>query len=149
MDKDNKILLSAILIILVALVSFNFGDITGKIVKDSTVVAVSPSEVTAGEYITVYVNPGSDGVKNVAYVYRENDVRIPATINLCGSSKCEDEISVTYKILNNWDDNAEWSYGEVTRGYKIKVEDWRSTRYKTANFIVRRKYEAVGPAKYR
>ena len=122
MNKDNKVLLGAILIILVALVSFNFGDITGKAVSEGSIVAISPKTVTAGEYINVYVKPGSKGVEKLAYIYREGDIRMAGTISLCRTSKCEEEVDVKYKILDIWDNNAEWDINEITRGYYVKVK---------------------------
>ena len=146
MEKDNKVLISAILIILVALVSFNFGDITGKAVKENTVVAISPLEVTAGETITVYVKPGSNGVEKLAYVYSKKGIRLPGTISLCRSSKCEDVLSVEYKIIDTWDNNEGWDFREKSKGYYVKVIDSRTEDYSTASFTVKRKYEAAGPA---
>lgn len=148
MEKDNKILLGAILIILITLVSFNFGDITGKVVKEGTVVSISPATVTAGDYITVYVKPGSKGVESSAYFYRIDGTRIPATVKLCGESRCTKETTIRYKLTDSWDNNADWAYGITSKGYYVKVQDWKVESYKTASFVVNRRYEAAGPAEH-
>lgn len=149
MEKDNKILLGAILIILVAMVSFSFRGITGKAVSEKTIVAVSPGSITAGESITIYVKPGSVGVEQMAYFYREDGLRIPGTVSLCRSSKCADEIKIDYKLVDSWDGNADWPYGEASRGYYLRVNDYRSEEYKTASFTVKRAYELPGPQVHR
>jgi len=148
MNKDNKVLLGAILIILVALVSFNFGDITGKAVSEGSIVAISPKTITAGEYINVYIKPGSKGVEQLAYLYREDGARLPGTINLCSTSKCDEEINVKYKIIDTWDNNEKWDINEITKGYYIRVNEYKQDSYKTASFTVSRKYEAAGPSKH-
>lgn len=104
MDKDNKVLLSAVLVILVALVAFNFGDITGKAVESNTVIAVSPTSVSFGEYdtiklLTIKVSPGKDGVDTKMYLHQENGFRVGGeTVNICPDSLCYDEVTLTYKL---------------------------------------------------
>jgi len=105
MDKDNKVLLAAVLIILVALVAFNFGDITGKAVKDDgTVIAVSPTTVKFGEYdtmklVTIKVIPGKDGVDTVMSLYMVDGFKVSGeTVNICTDSICREEATLTYKL---------------------------------------------------
>jgi len=104
MDKDNKVLLAAVLVILVALVAFNFGDITGKAVKDSTVIAVSPTVVKFGEYdtvkmVTIKVMPGEDGVDTKMSLYKVDGFKVGGeTVNICTESICREETTLTYKL---------------------------------------------------
>jgi hypothetical protein len=85
MDQNNKILIGAALIILVAIVSFRYTDITGEVTKDA-VISVSPSKVyfemrgdnvyDAAKLVTINVKPGTYGVDRDLELYREDGSRV-------------------------------------------------------------------------
>jgi|SRR3989338_66708 len=95
MEKDNKILLGAVLILLVAMVSFNFNTLTGEVTSAKTraTITVSPSDVyfnynelnqqtTKSVELTVDVENGK--VINEVWLYRDNGERVERTDNkLC------------------------------------------------------------------
>jgi len=109
MDKDTKILLMAVVIILVALVSFNLSDLTGKVTKsDKTIIAVSPSVLTFGlhdssKIITVRVSPGEGGIRKRLLMYRVktggyDSVVGSETVSVCNRDICYDDVTVSYRI---------------------------------------------------
>jgi len=100
MQQENKILLSAILVLGVAMLSSSFLNLTGKIIncKESIAVA-SPKEIDGGEVVTITVSNG-DGVYEEARVFMRNfdrngiarDSKISYTTrDVCdGEYKCEE-----------------------------------------------------------
>jgi len=139
MDKDNKILLIAILIMLVSIFSFSFNEVlTGKVTKESvSSVTVKPSEVMRGSIITVNVEPGPNGVDNRwAWVYREGetaDRRVAGTAKrMCGTqSVCYDSITFTYLIEGNEDKFSDGKYF-----VKVKEHDTKEARYAKGAFWI-------------
>jgi hypothetical protein len=108
MNKDTKVLLMAVVIILVALVSFNMSDLTGKIIKNSenAQLIISPTLVTFGKHdtarmITIQVSPGKNGINQKLWLYRgdgRNTQADSTTVNICTSSICYDDVTVSYRV---------------------------------------------------
>lgn len=132
MNKDNKILVLAIFIVLVAIFSFSFDDIiTGKVTKESiSKVMITPNEVMRGETITVEVIPGPDGTYNRwAWIYRagaKNDLRLTGTAKrMCGTqSVCYEPVTFTYLISG--DEN---KFPDGKYYVKVKEHDTQETKY--------------------
>ena len=98
MDKNNKILLGAILLIFVTLLSFNINTITGEITKENKKVpsvTVSPKVADAGERVTVSVWTGADGINRKACLYDDNS-RVTCTNRVCS----EDTDNSYYKCYS-------------------------------------------------
>ncbi|MEK6952907.1 MAG: hypothetical protein AABX29_07885 [Nanoarchaeota archaeon] len=109
MEQNNKTLLVAVLIILLALVAFNFNKISGRAVGDGSDVSivVSPSVVTfsgdeTGKFITVTVDTGGVGVDSQLELFsvvgglRE---RVSISDTLCGTkSLCNGVVSKQFLI---------------------------------------------------
>jgi len=79
MDKNNKTLVIAVLIMLLALVSFNFnrGDLSGRSVDSSLKAVVYPGDQVCGNYdaskkFTLSLDPGSNNLRNKAYIVDSN-----------------------------------------------------------------------------
>ncbi len=110
MDKDTKILLMAVVIILVALVSFNYADLTGDITKSGTSsMKVSPSTITFIKYqtkalitIELLVN---EPVENEMYLYKVGSGKVGnQKITLCRSSTCSQaDLEKSYNYYLNSD----------------------------------------------
>ena len=109
MDKDTKILLMAVVIILVALVSFNLSDLTGKVTKgDKTTIVVSPTVIEFGlhdtaKIVTIRVSPGKEGIRDKLQMYREKpggyDMALSSeTVTICKGSQCYDDTTISYRI---------------------------------------------------
>lgn len=62
--KNNTLLISIVVILIIALIGFNFESITGQEIADTkTTITVSPNyPIQAGERITITINPGPEGV---------------------------------------------------------------------------------------
>lgn len=100
MQQESKILLSAVLVLGVAMLSSSFLNLTGNIVncKESVAVA-SPSEINGGESISIEVG-GGDGFYEEARVFMRNfdrnglarDSKISYTTrDVCGGEyKCKE-----------------------------------------------------------
>ena len=140
MEIDNKTLVAAILIILVALVVFNFSNITGQATKGAlSSVSVSPTTINAGQILLVSVVPGSNGVYQELEVYERktvNDIRhSEISAEICNAYKCYDAVDLKVRIPDNLDEGS----------YYIRIKDGSSDKfsqkYATAEFGV----EAVLP----
>lgn len=99
MQQENKILLSAILILGIAMLSSSFLSLTGNVANCAKSIAVaSPSEINGGETVTIKVS-GEEGFYEEARVYKRNldrnykvhDSKISQTImGACGGEyKCK------------------------------------------------------------
>ena len=90
MDKNNRVLVAAILLIFVTLLSFNLDTITGLSTKDKNTpsVSVSPKVIQAGTRVTVTAWTGKPGINEKACLY-DSSVRVSCTENVCqGNYKC-------------------------------------------------------------
>ncbi|MBI2498634.1 hypothetical protein HYV88_00155 [Candidatus Woesearchaeota archaeon] len=126
MQQENKILLSAVLVLGVAMLSSSFLNLTGNIVncKESIATAI-PNEINLGDSVTVNVGSGK-GFYEEARVYKRNldrngkavDSKISVTMrNICGGEyKCKSGSSKiqTYSQSDVWESNQD---------YVIKLKD--------------------------
>ena len=97
MEQNNKTLLIAVLIILLALVAFNFNNISGRPVTEinDASISVSPSIVivddrtSSGEFIDVVVDTGSVGLEPQMWLHRADGSRISGSSDrLCNTNLC-------------------------------------------------------------
>lgn len=88
MDKSNKILVAAVLLIFVTLLSFNLDTITGSSTKEKQVrsVSVSPSVVEGGSRVTVTAYTGKLGMNKQACLYDSNS-RVACTYQACDENQ--------------------------------------------------------------
>ena len=151
MKKDVKILLTALVIIIIGAVSFNYADITGKITSDYTTMTISPKLVKAGGVIHITVDPGLQGTYQEIEFYRaHNDLRIGGQVaKVCETTKCYEKTTIEQDILTIWDNNDEWDYDVISKDYYAKVYDIYSGQWVKSYFTVERKHEARGPAEPR
>ena len=147
--KEMKILITALVIIIIGAIFFNYTNMTGKAISDYTTITITPKIVKAGEDIHIDIKPGLQGTYQEVEFYRaNNDLKVGgADPNICGGvSKCYEDVIVEYKILGNWDKNDEWDYTITSKDYYAKVYDVYSGLWVKAYFTVERAYEAAGPA---
>ena len=135
MNKDTKILLMAVVIILVALVSFNFNDITGRIISNSevTTLAVSPTKIDFGpndiaKMITIRVSPGFNGINKKIMMHRVEtggyDSQITSeTANICTDSLCYDDVTISYRIDSGLKDGKYYFKAERENMGKVFVSN--------------------------
>lgn len=105
---ENKNWIIVVLIILVALVAYNFSGMTGAISKEQmTTITVSPTSVTFEKYATmslvnIKVNIGSIGVDKSLQLYQETEsgsVRVGAgETSICNRDICNGNVELTYKV---------------------------------------------------
>lgn len=138
MEKDNKILLLAIFILLVAMVSFSFNNFTGKATKESvSKVIVTPENVMRGETINVEIIPGPEGVYNRwAWIYKvgeKNDLRLTATAKrICGNQAvCYEPATINYLIEGN-----EEKFPDGKYYVKVREHDVQETKYAQGVFWI-------------
>jgi len=108
MENNNKTLLIAVLIILLALVAFNFNKISGRVTGDTDIgVTVSPTIIDFDRFdgakiITVTVDAGSIGVDKDVRLYRLEGSRRyrigSATWTLCNRDICTGTISKNLRL---------------------------------------------------
>ena len=91
MDKNNRVLVGAVLLIFVTLLSFNLDTITGLSTQNkinTPSVSVSPKVIQAGNRLTVSAWTGKLGINEKACLY-DSSVRVSCTENVCqGNYKC-------------------------------------------------------------
>ena len=85
MERNNKTLLIAVLIMLLALVSLNFNNISGRVTNDKVQVTVSPTSVSSPGCVNVFVDAG-ETVECVANLYRDGNRAFGLTDRICSGS---------------------------------------------------------------
>src|SRR3989338_1038760 len=125
--KDNSVIFvfSIIALFIVALVGFNFENVTtGAIRNTKTTVDVVPKFLDAGEYVTVNVNPGRDCVNSVVGFYDESGLRRATVRTEVGSPRkvCQ-QFTVRYKTSPTWKPNEEESGVFIVKVFDYGKED--------------------------
>ena len=123
MDNDNKILVSAVLVVLaLGFLGFVFGDLTGfaartssekvltrvYISSDPNIIDEFSPTVTPGDFIYLTIETGSAGAKDEISFYEQVDLNprrrsktyIGCTGYICRPNRVEVK---KYKVPNNWD----------------------------------------------
>ncbi len=105
---ENKTWIVVVLIILVALVAYNFKGMTGEITKDQiTKITVSPTKIIfdkfdAGKLITINVDIGSIGIDSWLQLYKvagTGNIRMARNkVSVCKDSICTEDVTLTYKL---------------------------------------------------
>lgn len=108
---ENKTWIVVVLIILVALVAYNFKGMTGEITKDQvTTITLSPTKVSFGKYdamklLTIKIDIGSIGVDKWLRLYKVNPIdptkssRVGSeSIAVCNKDVCTKDVTLTYKL---------------------------------------------------
>ncbi len=151
MNKDIKILMVALIIIIIGAVSFNYVNITGKTTSDYTTMTISPKLVKAGEMVHITVNPGLQGTYQEIEFYRvHNDLRVGRQLaKICKAAKCFEKTTISYKISDAWDNNDKWDYDIVSKDYYARAYDVYSGIWVKSYLTIERKYEARGPDEHR
>ena len=117
MDKDNKVLLGSVLIILLAIISINFDGITGAATFDSnTNLYISPNVVSPGDRIYITISAPGAGVNKKAEFYHLADNLKVGSIDICKSSGCSGDFGFSYVISTSWDSGI---YGVRVYSYEI------------------------------
>ena len=105
---ENKTWIVIVLIILVAVVVYNFTGMTGEVTKaEVTKITVSPTKVSFGTHdsmklLNLNIDVGSIGVDKWLRLYRvtaTGGVRVGAeSIAVCKTDVCRDDVVLTYKL---------------------------------------------------
>jgi len=108
-SKENKILITAIVILSLAIILSNLNILTGKAIYQNkpmkegliseqkeelptTELTVSPNPVKAGKYITIKLTTGKTGADEKVTIYNEQGWRVVENLNLgCNGPKCVNE----------------------------------------------------------
>lgn len=123
MNRDNKIILLASLVILASLIS---SSITGKAVnKKIAKISISPRVVNNEENVYLTVVPGEDGVNEEAIFYNSNGIKLTST-SLCSSYKCTEPTTISFTIPN-------WEEGV----YQVKVYDYALKDFINGDFTIK------------
>ncbi|MEK6952906.1 MAG: hypothetical protein AABX29_07880 [Nanoarchaeota archaeon] len=128
MERESKIILGAIIIILIAIFSFNLG-ITGFSVKEFSNINISPKVLTSGSMILITVYPGLEGVNNNLNFYNAEDDLRKASIELCeGDYKCSEETTISHWVPDGWKPGV----------YYVKVYDYNRKDFIMEDFTIKR-----------
>ncbi len=122
-DKDNKILIIAIAVLIFLFLIGPKDSITGKVTLDDSVTSlmVYPKVVSNEEAVYITVKPGIDGVNQKVGFYKAEDNLRKVSNDLCNNYKCTEESSIGFFIPQHWESGI----------YYVKVYD-----YRTKNFII-------------
>ncbi len=138
MQQENKILVWAVLILLIAIVSFNFTGMTGESIRNKiTTVTLDKTYVLPSGTIILNVIPGSKGVDADVDIYRANTDRryMQAVLSICRRYKCESMSTVKFKVIDSFEPGT----------YYFRLYDIYSKEYVKAYFTVGVLYESTGP----
>ena len=133
--RDSSIIFvfSIISLFIVALVGFNFENVTtGAIRNTKTTVEVTPKFLNAGQYVNINVKPGKDCVNSIIGFYDENGLRRATARTEVGSPKkvCQ-QFSVRYKT------NPDWKPKQDESGvFIVKVFDYGKKDYVTTAITI-------------
>ncbi len=126
MDNNKKILIAILIILVVAMVFFDYGNFTGQVVKSSSVVTISPNTIKQSDYIEINAVPTVNGISKKFYICDDEDsCRWHSTLKICQSYKCANPFSARYKI-------GDWEPGV----YYVKFYDYSLKDYIKTYFTV-------------
>lgn len=135
--ESTTLIISIVVILIIALVGFNFQNITGYPISSANIdtttkIDVFPkASINAGEYINVEVTPGSRCVDRRAYIEYTKGGGVRATIQPKGTSKqklCE-PFTLTYKTQARW--------AEDPGVYFVKVFDFGTKEFVRDIFVIK------------
>ena len=127
MEKDNKVVLGAVLILLVGMLSFNFNSLTGQAVKgQEATVTASPSNVyfsfddlnKGNKIVAVTIKVNSGKVDNDLYLYRKSlkgEERVGSLDTICKGT-------ATYCGKGTYTVNYKFSSGNPEGDYFFRVQ---------------------------
>jgi len=137
MERNNRVLLMAVLIMLLSLVSFNFNreDVSGRSVAGGGTISVSPGVVNFyraggdGNYNGALITVTAKGtVDRNLYVYRSNGARLGSySADVCGSRSRCDGGTDTIRLKSDLPDGYYYVQGPVN-GVVERSRDFRVTR---------------------
>lgn len=128
MNKENRVILLAFLIIIGALISSSIETITGKVInKKVTKVSVSPSKTYAGKELYITVVPGEEGANEDVIFYDSNGVKFGSQKLCAGSYKCTESVTFNFKIPENWKSGI----------YQIKIYDYGVKDFIKGDFTIK------------
>ncbi len=139
--ENKNILLGAVLILLIALVTFNL-DITGKVSNPViTKITVEPTTVQQGDKITITVTPGEKGARKNLYFMVGNYRRMISNL-FCkeqnknrSSGKCFNPETMTFMIPVSWKPDV----------YSVAVYDYGIRDYVRTDFTVNQNPKLINP----
>ena len=130
MNKDNRILVGAILVFLILFfIGTRPNGVSGNAILDSsgTSLSISPETVSVGQTIYITVIPEAEGVNQKTSFYRaEDDLRKYSVDSLCNNYKCTEESSFSFIIPNSWEDGV----------YYAKVYDYGAKSFIVEDFTI-------------
>ena len=127
MEKDNKVVLGAVLILLVGMLSFNFNSLTGQAVKgQEAAVTASPSNMyftyddlnKGNKLVSVTIKVNSGKIDNDLYLYRrtaQGEERVGAQDSICKGT-------ATYCGKGTYTVNYKFSSGNEEGDYFFRVQ---------------------------
>lgn len=143
MKQENKILVWAVLILLIAIVSFNFTGMTGMGTGGNriTTIILDKTYALPSETITLTIIPGSKGVDTDIDVYKADTDRryMQSAAQVCRIYKCKDIGTVKFKLIDSFEPGT----------YYFRLYDLYGKEYVNAYFTVGIKYPLPVPAEHR
>ena len=128
LNKENRVLLLALLIIIGALISSSVETISGKFIsKKVTKVSVSTSLISPSKEVYVTVVPGEEGVNEDALFYDSRGVNLDSKKLCVGSYKCTESVTLNFKVPENWQSGV----------YQVKIYDYGIKDFIKGDFTIK------------
>lgn len=146
-----------IIIVLIALVSYNYDNLTGLMTRDwqlqgkdayrETKITIEPTEAKAGQRISLNIIPGSEGAKKLMTIHSAGGIKKDSTSKWCNigyereeirsatkivSFKCSEPKSTTYRIPSAFKPG----------DYYIRIYDYAKAKENNCNEKHGKEYEA-------
>ncbi len=108
----KKTIAGLIIILLIALISYNYDSITGALTRDwqlqgtenyrETQITIEPSEARAGQTVSLTIIPGSEGARKEMTVHYQNGIKKDSSRTWCNIGYEREEIRSATKIVRSF-----------------------------------------------
>ena len=101
MDNKIKVSIIVLVVLIIAMVFFNQGDFTGKVISTPSIVTINPDVISAGEYLEITGIPSKNGLSKKFYICDDGAFcRWHTTMKTCEGYKCTIPFSARYKTTS-------------------------------------------------
>lgn len=153
----KKTIAGLIIIVLIALVAYNYDTITGFMVRPwqlqgqepyrETQINILEPEARAGQKITVEIIPGSEGAQKLITIHSQNGAKKDSTSTWCNIGYTREEIRSATKIVVSYKCSEEKTFeyripsAFIPGDYYIRVYDYAKAKENNCNEKHGREYE--------
>lgn len=158
----KKTIAGLIIIVLIALVSYNYESITGFMVRpwqlqgqegySETQINILTPEARAGQKITVQIIPGNEGAQKLMTIHSQNGAKKDSSRTWCNIGYEREEIRSATKIVHSFKCSEPKTFeyripaALIPGDYYIRIYDYAKAKENNCNEKHGREYEACAYA---